>query len=91
MVAPVISINNVNATGTLVTTQSCYLICICCPANQGPLKVVYMRWLGHVARIGDRRGYARFWCADPKEGGHFEDLGIDGRVTLKWILQVVDW
>jgi len=43
----------------------------------------------HVLETGEV--YTGFWCADPKEGGHFQDLGIDGRVTLKWILQVVEW
>ena len=26
------------------------------------------------------------WWGDLREGDHFEDLGVDGRVTLKWIL-----
>jgi hypothetical protein len=24
-----------------------------------------------------------FWWGDPKEGDHFEDLGVDGRIILK--------
>jgi hypothetical protein len=44
-----------------------------------------MRWVGHVARIGERRGtYA--W-GNLRKRGHLEDLGADGRVILKCILK----
>jgi hypothetical protein len=33
-----------------------------------------IRWAGHVARFGKKRGVYRF-------------LGIDGRIILKWILR----
>jgi len=37
-----------------------------------------------------------FWLEDLKGRGHSEDLGIDGMITLEWILgklgwEVVDW
>jgi hypothetical protein len=44
-----------------------------------------MRWVGHVACMGEERKCTRFWWEDPKEA-HSEDLGIDGRMGSKWIL-----
>jgi hypothetical protein len=43
-----------------------------------------MRWSGHVARTGDRRGAYR---ADPWEEDHLEDIGVDGRKILKCIFK----
>jgi hypothetical protein len=45
-----------------------------------------MRWAGHVARMGEGRGVYRFWLGGPKVRDHWEDLGVDGRVTLSWTL-----
>jgi hypothetical protein len=36
-----------------------------------------MRWAGHVARIGEGRGVY-----------HWEDLGVGGSITLRWILGI---
>jgi hypothetical protein len=41
-----------------------------------------MRWVGHVARIGEGTG---FWWGNLREGDHWGDPGIDGRVILGWI------
>jgi len=40
-------------------------------------------WKYHVH--GDREMYAGFLWRNLKERGHFGDLGIDGRIILKWI------
>ena len=32
--------------------------------------------------------HKELWCGDLMEGGHLEDLDIDGRVILKWIQDV---
>jgi hypothetical protein len=37
-----------------------------------------------------------FWCEDLKERGHLEDLGVDGRIILKFAFQeleheCIDW
>jgi hypothetical protein len=31
--------------------------------------------------------YARFWLGNLKGKGHLDDLGIDGRIMLDWILE----
>jgi hypothetical protein len=45
-----------------------------------------MRWVGHVARMGEGRGVRGFWLGGPKVRDHWENLGVSGRVTLKWTL-----
>ena len=32
-----------------------------------------------------------FWWGNLKERYQLEDLGIDGRIVLKWILNKLDW
>ena len=34
--------------------------------------------------------YAEFWLGNPKEIKHLEDLGLDERVTLNWVLSEYD-
>jgi hypothetical protein len=47
-------------------------------------------WEGHVARIGDRKGAYRIWYGNLRERDNLEDLGIDGRVILKWVFKKWD-
>jgi hypothetical protein len=45
------------------------------------IKSKRMRWAGHVASMG--RGEV---LGGPKGRDHWEDLGVDGRITLRWTL-----
>jgi hypothetical protein len=45
-----------------------------------------MRWVGHVARRG-RKGVYRVWWGNLRERDHLEDLGVDGKVILRWIFR----
>jgi len=42
-----------------------------------------MRWAGHVARMGDRRGEYRIWRGNLKERSHWGYRGVDGNITLR--------
>jgi hypothetical protein len=39
-----------------------------------------MRWAGQVACIGEEKKCIRFWWESPKERGHSENQGLDGRM-----------
>jgi hypothetical protein len=42
-----------------------------------------VRWAGHVARKGGKV-FTVFWLGGPKVRDHWEDVGVDGRITLSW-------
>jgi len=44
-----------------------------------------MRWAGHVARMGEERGCIGSWWGSRRDGDHWGDLGVDGRIILGWI------
>jgi hypothetical protein len=50
------------------------------------MKSTRMRWAGHVARMGEERQVYRVLAGGPKERGHLEDQGINGRIGLQWML-----
>jgi hypothetical protein len=43
-----------------------------------------MRWVGHVAYMEEIRNA---WMENMNRRDHSEDLGIDERILLKWILR----
>jgi hypothetical protein len=45
-----------------------------------------MRWARHVACMGEWRGVYRVLVGRPEGKNHWEDLGVDGRITLRWTL-----
>ena len=49
-----------------------------------------MRWAGHVAGMGERRGAERFWLGHRRVRGHLEDADVDGRVILRQIFRKWD-
>jgi hypothetical protein len=44
-----------------------------------------MRWAGHVARMGKKRGAYRILMGILEGRHHLGDPGVDGRIILKWI------
>jgi hypothetical protein len=50
------------------------------------IKSKKMRWVRHVAHMGEGRGVYRVLVGRPEDKRHWEDLGVGGRVTLRWTL-----
>jgi hypothetical protein len=50
------------------------------------IKANKMRWAGHVARVGDVKGAYTILVGKPEGRSYWEDLGVDGRIALRWIL-----
>jgi hypothetical protein len=46
-----------------------------------------MKWEGHLARMGVVEVCTGFWLGGPKGRHHWEDLGVGGRITLRWTLR----
>jgi len=44
--------------------------------------------VGHVAGMGEKRDVYRFWSGNVKKRAYSEDLGVDGRTVLGWILGI---
>jgi hypothetical protein len=51
-----------------------------------PFKIL-LRWARHVACMGEKM-HAKFWWRNLKNSNHLEDLSIDWKLTIKWILKV---
>jgi len=49
-----------------------------------------MRWEGHVARKGERRGVYRVRWGNLRERDHLGDPGVDGRIILRRIFRKWD-
>jgi hypothetical protein len=45
-----------------------------------------MRWVGHVARMGEETKVYKVLVGSPKVRDHLEDRGVDGRMGSEWIL-----
>jgi hypothetical protein len=45
-----------------------------------------MRWAGHVSRMGRGEVLTGFWLGGPKARDYWEDVGVGGRITLRWTL-----
>jgi hypothetical protein len=42
-----------------------------------------MRWTGHVAHMGERRGVHRVLVGKPEGKSHWGDPDVDGRIILR--------
>jgi hypothetical protein len=49
-----------------------------------------MKWAGHVAHMGERRGVYRVVVGKLEGRDQMEDPGIDGRIILRWIFRKWD-
>jgi len=49
------------------------------------IKLRRIRWAGHVAHMGEKRGIYRVLVGIPEGKDHLGDPGIDGRILLRWI------
>jgi hypothetical protein len=50
------------------------------------IKSMRMRWAGYVARMGRGEVFTGFWLGVPKVRDLWEDLGVIGKITLRWTL-----
>jgi hypothetical protein len=54
------------------------------------IKLRRIRRSGHVARMGRREAFIRFWWGNLKETAHWGDSGVDGRILLRCIFRKWD-
>jgi hypothetical protein len=45
-----------------------------------------VRWVGHVARMGEKTN-AYVLAGKPEGKNTYEELGVDGRIILMWIIK----
>jgi hypothetical protein len=45
-----------------------------------------MRWARHVARMVEGRGVYKILVGSPERKNRWEDLGVGGRIILRWTL-----
>jgi hypothetical protein len=46
-----------------------------------------MMWNGYVARMGREEALKRIWLRGTNIRDHWKDLGVVGRIKLKWALE----
>ena len=56
----------------------------------GMIKSRRMRWVGHVACMGERKGIYRILVGKLEGRDHFGDPGVNGRMTLSWVFREWD-
>jgi hypothetical protein len=48
---------------------------------------ILLWWARHVACMGEK-STCRVWWRNMKNSDHLEDLSVDWRLTIKWILKI---
>ena len=59
----------------------------CSPNFVRAIKSRRMRWTGHVARMGDRRGVYKVLVGKLMERDNLGEPGVNGRIKLRWIFR----
>jgi len=54
------------------------------------MKAEIMRWAGQVACMGRVEVYTGFCWGNVRVRNHLQDLGIDGRIILRWVFRKWD-
>jgi hypothetical protein len=49
-----------------------------------------MKWVGHVARMGEDSGVYRVLVGSMRERGHWRDKDVDGRIILRRIFRKLE-
>jgi hypothetical protein len=62
-----------------------------CSPNIQVIKSRRIRWAGHVARVGDRKGTYGVLVGYIREIDHLEDLGVDRRIISEWVIEKGVW
>jgi hypothetical protein len=47
------------------------------------VNMVRMRWVGHVAHMGERKGVYGVLVGNLRERDHLDDPGLEGRIILR--------
>jgi len=62
----------------------------CSPNIVRVIKLRRVRWVGHVARMGEGRDVFRVLVGKPRVREHLGDPGVDGRIILRRIFRKCD-
>jgi hypothetical protein len=54
------------------------------------IKSKRLRWTGHVARMGERRGVYRVLVGNLWERDHLGEADVNGKIILRWIFRKRD-
>jgi hypothetical protein len=73
-------------TGEWRKLRNCELSALYCFPNSIRTIESGVKWAGNVARTLRSEVHTGFWCGNLIERDHFEELGVDRRIILRWII-----